>query len=59
MAFRGSWIDDQTFFLEYDGITNNDHSMFQFRFEGNQVEVSVQETAHEVGAQFVSLLQEP
>ena len=51
-AFRGAWIDAQTFFIEYDGIANNDHSMFKFRFEGDQVKVTVQETAHEVGAQF-------
>lgn len=59
VAFRGAWIDAQTFFLEYDGITNNDHSLFQFRFEGDWVEVNVQETAHEVGAQFVGRLQQP
>ncbi len=59
VAFRGAWSDAQTFFLEYDGITNNDHSLFQFRFEGDRVEVTVQETAHEVGAQFVGRLQEP
>jgi CubicO group peptidase (beta-lactamase class C family) len=59
LAHRGAWIDDQTFFLEYDGITNNDHSLFQFRFEGDRIEVSVQETAHDVGAQFVGRLQQP
>ena len=58
-AHRGTWIDAQTFFLEYDGITNNDHAMFQFRFEGDQVEVKVQETAHVVGAQFVGWQQTP
>ena len=58
-AYRGTWIDPQTFFLEYDGITNNDHSMFTFRFEGDQVEVNIHETDHEVGAQFVGQLQEP
>ncbi len=58
-AFRGAWLDAQTFFLEYDGITNNDHSFFRFRFEGDRVEASVQETAHEVGAQFVGRLQQP
>jgi len=58
-AFRGAWIDAQTFFLEYDGITNNDHSLFQFHFDGDQVEVNVRETAHEPGAPFVGQLQEP
>ncbi len=57
-AFRGGWIDAQTFFLEYDGITNNDHILFQFRFEGDRVEVNVHETAHEEGAQFVGRLQQ-
>jgi CubicO group peptidase (beta-lactamase class C family) len=59
LAHRGTWINAQTFFLEYDGITNNDHSLFQIRFEGDRVEVTVQETAHDVGAQFVGRLQEP
>jgi hypothetical protein len=58
-AFRGGWLDGQTFFLEYDGITNNDHSVFRFRFEGDQVKVSVQETAHQGGAQFVGQREEP
>jgi CubicO group peptidase (beta-lactamase class C family) len=58
-AFRGGWIDSQTFLLEYDGISNNDHIFFRFRFEGDRVEASVQETAHEVGAQFVGRLQQP
>jgi len=58
-AFRGTWTDAQTFFLEYDGITNNDHVLFQFHFVGDRVEVSVQETAHVVSAQFLGRLQEP
>jgi hypothetical protein len=45
--------------LEYDGITNNDHNMFTFSFDGDQLEVSVQETDHELGAQFVGQAQEP
>jgi hypothetical protein len=57
-AYRGTWIDPQTFFLEYDGITTNDHGMFKFRFVDDRVEVSVQETAHEMGAQFSGQLQE-
>ena len=59
VAFRGAWVDAQTFLLEYDGITNNDHSLLQFRFDADQVEVSVQETAHEVGEQFMGRLQQP
>jgi CubicO group peptidase (beta-lactamase class C family) len=59
LAHRGAWIDAQTFFLEYDGITNNDHSLFQFRFDGDQVEVTVRETAHSVSAEFVGWLQQP
>lgn len=58
-AYRSAWIDPQTFFLEYDGITNNDHILFKFRFVDDQVEVTVQETAHTVGAQFVGQVQEP
>jgi hypothetical protein len=59
LAHRGAWIDTQTFFLEYDGVTNNDHSLFRLRFEGDWVEVKVQETAHDVGAKFVGRLQQP
>jgi hypothetical protein len=59
VAFRGAWTDAQIFLLEYDGITNNDHSLFEFRFEDDQVVVEVRETAHEVGAQFVGRLQQP
>lgn len=33
--------------------------LFQFRFEGDRVEVTVRETAHDEGAQFVGQLQEP
>ena len=55
----GAWIDPQTFFLEYDGITNNDHTLFRFRFEGDRVEVNALETAHAPYAQFVGWLQEP
>ncbi|HSB88694.1 MAG TPA: serine hydrolase [Anaerolineales bacterium] len=59
VAFRGAWIDKQTFLLEYDGITNNDHAFFRFRFEGDRVGVTVQETAHAEGATFVGQLQGP
>jgi len=58
-GYRGAWTDPQTFLLEYDGITNNDHAFLQFRFEGDRVEVSLQETAHEVGVQFAGRLQQP
>jgi CubicO group peptidase (beta-lactamase class C family) len=58
-AFRGAWLGAQTFLLEYDGITNNDHSFFRFTFEADRVKVSVQETAHETGVQFEGALQQP
>lgn len=59
LALRGGWTDAQTFVFEYEGITTNDHILLQFHFEGDQVEVEAQETAHEVGAQFVGRLREP
>ena len=59
LAYRGAWADSQTFLLEYDGITNNDHAFLQFRFEGNKIKVSIHETAHEMGVQFVGQLQQP
>jgi CubicO group peptidase (beta-lactamase class C family) len=46
-AFRGAWTDQQTFLLEYDGITNNDHAFLTFHFVGDRVDVTIQETAHE------------
>jgi CubicO group peptidase (beta-lactamase class C family) len=58
-AYRGAWTDPQTFMLEYDGITNNDHAFLQFRYEGDRVDVSLQETAHDVGAQLVGWQQQP
>lgn len=56
-AFRGIWLDAQTFLLEYDGITNNDHSYFRLTFDGDRIKVSVQETAHETGVQFEGVQQ--
>jgi CubicO group peptidase (beta-lactamase class C family) len=59
VAFRGTWIDAQTFSLEYDGITNNDHSLLQFHFDGDRVDVNAQETAHDASAPFAGWLQRP
>lgn len=58
-VYRGSWTDPHTFLLEYDGITNNDHAFLQFSFEGDRVDVGLQETAHEMGIQLVGRLQQP
>jgi hypothetical protein len=58
-AYRGAWTDPQTFLLEYDGITNNDHTFLRFRFEGDRVDISLQETAHNTGMQIVGRLQQP
>jgi hypothetical protein len=58
-VYRGSWTGPQTFLLEYDGITNNDHTFLQFRFEGDRLDVSLQETAHDTGMQLVGRLQQP
>ncbi len=57
IGYRGEWLDPQTFLLEYDGIANNDHSFIQIRFEGDQVQLSIQETAHELGAQYIGQLE--
>ncbi len=56
-AYRGSWIAADTFLLEYDGITNNDHSFIQVRFAGNQAQLSIQETAHEGSAQLTGQME--
>lgn len=45
-GLRGARADARTFVLEYAGITDNDHYTFRFRFEGEQVVVHAQETAH-------------
>jgi CubicO group peptidase (beta-lactamase class C family) len=52
VAHRGTWTDAQTFALEYDGVTNNDHSFFEFHFEGDRVEVRLRETARDPGTRF-------
>jgi hypothetical protein len=56
-AARAYWADEQTLVVEYDGITTNDHLIMRLRFEGDRVAAEVQETAHEVGAQFEGRLQ--
>lgn len=59
MGFRGYWVDDRTFVLEYDQIANNDHGTLRMRFEGDHVVVESQETAHEVGVTVEGRLQHP
>jgi CubicO group peptidase (beta-lactamase class C family) len=56
LGLRGYWADAQTFVMEYDGITSNDHLTLRMRFEGDRVVVKAQETAHELGATFVGRL---
>ncbi|HEY6102819.1 MAG TPA: serine hydrolase [bacterium] len=58
-GLRGAWADARTFVLEYAGITNNDHYTFRFRFEGEQVVVHAQETAHELGLTFTGRVRRP
>jgi hypothetical protein len=58
-GYRGYWADDMSFIMEYDNIANNDHAVFQARFEGERVLLSAQETAHELSAQFEGRLQNP
>ncbi len=55
---RGEWTDPQTFVWEYDAVANNDHILFQTRFDGNRVTVEGQETAHELGARAEGRVQE-
>ncbi len=55
-GYRGYWLDTQTFFLEYDGIANNDHSLLELTFDGEQVVFEVSETSHVVGVQFTGRL---
>ena len=58
-GLRGAWADGRTFVLEYAGITNNDHYTFRFRFEGEQVVVHAQETAHQLGVTFTGRARRP
>jgi hypothetical protein len=51
-GLRGSWVDDRTFSLEYDNITNNDHAIIRMRFEGDRVVLESQETAHDLSVTF-------
>jgi CubicO group peptidase (beta-lactamase class C family) len=48
-GMRGYWADDQTFVLEYDNIAANDHINFRVSFQGMQIIIKGQETAHELG----------
>lgn len=59
LGLRGYWADARTFVWEYAGITSNDHYTFRMRFEGDDVIVNAQETAHEFGATFKGHLRRP
>jgi len=59
MGLRGSWVDDQTFAVEYDNIANNDHILLRFRFQGDRVVVGVQETDHETSTTVEGRLANP
>lgn len=43
LGLRGAWTDAQTFVLEYNGITINDHSLLEFHFVDERVEVKFKE----------------
>lgn len=58
-AFRGVWSDASTFILEYDGITNNDHAFLSMRFDGDRIDVNIQETAHAGSMHLTRHLQQP
>lgn len=51
-GLRGTWLDERTFAFEYDNIANNDHLLYQMRFEGDRVVMEGKETAHDLGARF-------
>jgi hypothetical protein len=50
-GYRGTWTDDRTFMLEYDNIANNDHAMITASFQGDRMQMTVQETAHETAVE--------
>ncbi len=57
MGLRGTWLDDETFVLEYDNIANNDHTLLHIRFEAERVVIEARETAHELGTTVEGRLQ--
>lgn len=45
VAFRGRWVDEQTFLLEYNGVITNDHWILRFNFpDEERVIVTVSQT---------------
>jgi hypothetical protein len=48
-GFRGAWLDEQTFRVEFDQIARFEAFDLTFRFEGDQVTLEGRERSHEIG----------
>jgi hypothetical protein len=48
-GLRGYWVDDDTFLLEYDAVSNNDHIFIRTTFEDGRILLEAHETDHELG----------
>jgi CubicO group peptidase (beta-lactamase class C family) len=56
---RGTWVDTQTFVLEYDEIASIDLYTYRMRFEGDRVDVGVTLRADEGAFSMIGRLQGP
>lgn len=59
VAARGSWLDAQTFVMEYNSVTANDQFVLQFRYMDERVEVTVSDAYSGTGPTFEGRLQQP
>ena len=59
VAARGSWLDAQTFIMEYNSVTANDQLVLQFRYMDERVEVTVSDAYSGTGPTFEGRLQQP
>jgi len=58
LGLRGSWIDEQTFLLEYDQIANLDAYNILLRFDGDRLTLSAKERSHDASIQVEGRLQD-
>lgn len=59
VGLRGNWIDSQTFVLDYVGAVSNEHMQIHLLFQGDEVNVTINDLVNGTEAQFGGHLQEP
>jgi CubicO group peptidase (beta-lactamase class C family) len=58
LGLRGSWIDEQTFLLEYDQIANLDAYNILLKFDGDRLTLVAKERSHSASIQVEGRLQD-